>query len=97
MSRPPNSIVPSVRTDSTKSHMRLKVRSSVDLPQPEGPMKAVARFLGISRLTPLSAWKSPYQRLKSRMLMAVSTPSMPRWAIWVLSVSMMPPISRSGP
>ena len=26
--------------------MRLKVRSSVDLPQPEGPMKAVTLLLG---------------------------------------------------
>ena len=76
--------------------MRLKVRSSVDLPQPDGPMKAVARFRGISRLTPLRAWKSPYQRLKSLMVMAVSTPSMARWALSVL-VAMFPPISQSGP
>jgi hypothetical protein len=39
--------------------MRLKQRSSVDLPQPEGPMKAVTRFSGISRFTCLSAWKLP--------------------------------------
>ena len=39
--------------------MRLKVRSSVDLPQPDGPMKAVTFFSGMSRLMPLSAWKLP--------------------------------------
>ena len=67
MSRPATSMTPSVRTVGTKSHMRLKVRSSVDLPQPEGPMNAVARFFGMSSVTPLSAWNSPYHRLKSRM------------------------------
>jgi len=39
--------------------MRLKVRSSVDLPQPDGPMKAVTLFSGMSRLMLLSAWKRP--------------------------------------
>ena len=39
--------------------MRLKVRSSVDLPQPEGPMKAVTSFSGISRLMFFSAWNLP--------------------------------------
>jgi hypothetical protein len=39
--------------------MRLKVRSSVDLPQPDGPMKAVTFFSGISRLMPLRAWNLP--------------------------------------
>ena len=39
--------------------MRLKVRSSVDLPQPDGPMKAVTFFSGMSRLMFFSAWKLP--------------------------------------
>ena len=39
--------------------MRLKVRSSVDLPQPEGPMKAVTLRSGIPRLMFFSAWKPP--------------------------------------
>ena len=55
MSEPRNSMVPSQRTVSTKSHMRLNVRKSVDLPQPDGPMKAVQRWRGISRSIPLSA------------------------------------------
>ena len=39
--------------------MRLNVRSSVDLPQPDGPMKAVTLPSGISRLMFFSAWKAP--------------------------------------
>ena len=35
--------------------MRLKQRSSVDLPQPDGPMKAVTRCLGMFMLTLYSA------------------------------------------
>ncbi len=35
--------------------MRLSVRSSVDLPQPEGPMKAVTLRSGISMLMFFSA------------------------------------------
>ena len=67
---------PSQRTVGTKSHMRLNVRSNVDLPQPEGPMKAVARFFGMSSVMFFSAWKSSYHRLKSRMeiMGSASTP-----------------------
>ncbi len=36
--------------------MRLKMRSRVDLPQPEGPISAVTRFSGISRLMFFNAW-----------------------------------------
>ena len=39
--------------------MRLKVRSSVLLPQPDGPMKAVTFLSGISMLTFFSAWNEP--------------------------------------
>ena len=39
--------------------MRLKQRSSVDLPQPEGPMKAVMRFLGMSMVMSRTARKLP--------------------------------------
>jgi hypothetical protein len=37
--------------------MRLNTRSSVDLPQPDGPISAVTRFSAISKFTFLSAWK----------------------------------------
>ncbi len=39
--------------------MRLKVRSRVDLPQPDGPMKAVTRCLGMFMLTSNNACLSP--------------------------------------
>ena len=39
--------------------MRLKQRSSVDLPQPDGPMMAVTRLAGKVRLMFLSAWILP--------------------------------------
>ena len=46
MSSSSSLIVPSICTPSTRSFMRLKQRSRVDFPQPEGPIKAVTRFLG---------------------------------------------------
>ena len=60
--------------------MRLNVRRSVDFPQPEGPMNAVALFFGISSEMCFSAWKSPYHRLKLLIEMTDSpsaTESMP--------------------
>jgi hypothetical protein len=39
--------------------MRLSVRSSVDLPQPDGPMNAVTRRSPMSRFTSFSAWNLP--------------------------------------
>jgi len=41
------------------SCMRFRVRSTVDLPQPDGPMKAVTALDGICMLTFCTAWKSP--------------------------------------
>ncbi|MEC8343805.1 MAG: hypothetical protein VXZ63_01575 [Planctomycetota bacterium] len=40
-------------------------RSSVDLPQPLGPMNDVTRFVGIPIEMLWIAWKSPYQLEKS--------------------------------
>ena len=59
MFSPSSRISPSARCSGYSSNMRLKVRSSVDLPQPDGPMKAVTFFSGMSRLMCLSAWKLP--------------------------------------
>ncbi len=39
--------------------MRFSVRSSVDLPQPEGPMNAVTSRSAMSRLMFFSAWNLP--------------------------------------
>ena len=44
-------------------YMRLKIRRSVDLPQPDGPMKAVTLFAMIGIDTSWIAWKPPYQKL----------------------------------
>src|SRR3990167_720852 len=44
--------------------MRLKQRSKVLLPQPEGPMMAVTRRSRISIETSCSAWNFPYQKLR---------------------------------
>ncbi len=41
------------------SCMRLMLRSTVDLPQPDGPMKAVTDFGSMARSTPSTALKSP--------------------------------------
>ena len=39
--------------------MRLRQRSSVDLPQPEGPMNAVTRFLRCPCVMSCRTWLSP--------------------------------------
>src|SRR5512137_287825 len=62
MSAPSNVIVPVIFTWSIRSFSRLKQRSSVDLPQPEGPIRAVTRFFGIRIDTDWSACFSWYQR-----------------------------------
>ena len=59
MFSPSSTISPSARCSGYSSNMRLKVRSSVDLPQPDGPMKAVTFFSGMSRLMFFSAWNLP--------------------------------------
>src|SRR5438552_10334233 len=55
---------PSKRTVSTRSFNRLMERRNVDLPQPEGPIRAVTRPAG--RLRPIlkSACLSPYHNEK---------------------------------
>ena len=47
--------------------MRLSVLRKVDLPQPEGPMRAVTWRAGMSMSTSWSAWWLPYQRLRPRI------------------------------
>src|SRR5262249_51843983 len=55
-------IAPSILAFSTRSFIRLKQRSSVLFPQPEGPMNAVTLFRRIVRLISFSAWDPPYQK-----------------------------------
>src|SRR5688572_19308305 len=57
-------MTPLIVTPSTRSFMRLRQRSKVDLPHPDGPMYAVIRCLGTDIETSLSACLSPYQRAR---------------------------------
>ncbi len=59
MSWPSMSIVPVTRALGIVSFMRLMQRRKVDLPQPDGPMKAVTAVLGMSTETSKSACLSP--------------------------------------
>src|SRR6056297_3984697 len=47
------------------SFMRLRHRSRVDLPQPDGPMRAVTWLAWIFMEMPCRAWFSPYQKSRS--------------------------------
>ena len=53
-----------MRTPGTRSFMRLSVFRKVDLPQPEGPMRAVISRSPTSSEIFFSALKSPYQRFR---------------------------------
>ena len=53
-----------MRTPGTRSFMRLSVFRKVDLPQPEGPMRAVISRSPTSSEICFSALKSPYQRFR---------------------------------
>src|SRR4051794_11647667 len=65
MGSPLRDMPPVMRTLSIRSLRRLTLRSRVDLPHPDGPIRAVTLPLGTSMLMSLSACLSPYQRLKS--------------------------------
>ena len=52
---PSRLIWPSARWPGYNSYIRLKVRNKVDLPQPEGPIKAVTLLRGMRILTFLMA------------------------------------------
>ena len=50
------------------SFIRLMQRRKVDLPQPDGPMKAVTSLVAMSISTSNSACFGPYQRLTLRVV-----------------------------
>ena len=50
---------PRIVTPGTRSFIRSRVFKKVDLPQPEGPIRAVTCFSGISIFTDFNAWFSP--------------------------------------
>src|SRR5437870_11845655 len=61
MSKPSTSTVPFTRASGTSSCMRLRQRTKVDLPQPEGPIIAVTVCGSTERLISKSACFRPYQ------------------------------------
>ena len=65
MSLPSYSTFPVIFTSGTRSFMRFKVFKKVDLPQPEGPIKAVMAFSLMPISMFFSAWVFPYQRQRS--------------------------------
>ncbi len=69
-----------------RSFIRLRHRSRVDLPQPDGPMNAVTCFSGRSSEMSCSACFSPYQRFASRISIAVAPSVTPCAANWTLRV-----------
>ena len=48
---------------------RFRQRRKVDLPQPEGPMRAVMLCYGTDMVTWCSAWVGPYHRFRSFTVM----------------------------
>lgn len=72
-------MAPSLRVPSIRSFMRFMQRRKVDLPQPDGPMNAVILFLAMLRFTSVSAWKSPYQKLNSETVIALSAGAGALW------------------
>src|SRR5687767_2716555 len=66
MFSPSSRTSPSSRVPSIRSFMRLSTRRNVDLPQPEGPIRASTERSGIGSVILKSAWRSPYQKLRSR-------------------------------
>ena len=59
MSSPSSSTEPSTRAPGMTSCMRFSVRSTVDLPQPDGPMKAVTLRGWTDIDTSATAWNDP--------------------------------------
>ena len=67
ISSPSNRTSPSIRAPVIRSFIRLKQRSSVLLPQPEGPIRAVILLRGMSIVMSLSARDGPYQTERPRV------------------------------
>src|SRR6478609_8631359 len=61
MSTPSSSTWPDSAAPGTSSCIRLRIRRKVDLPHPDGPMRAVTFPAGISRSTRSSTLRCPNQ------------------------------------
>ena len=60
--------------------MRLKQRSSVLLPQPDGPISAVILFRGMSIVMSLRASAVPYQTERPRVVRTIGSSAPGRWS-----------------
>src|SRR5689334_19709355 len=78
--------------------MRLMQRTTVDLPEPEGPMSAVTRLGAKSMVKSLMLWRSPYQAFRPRTVMrcpaavAAGRPSVPAAADGAASSGLEAPV-----
>src|SRR5262245_5593843 len=57
---------PVTRVPSIRSFMRLRVRRKVDLPQPDGPIRAITEHSGMVSEMSHRACLGPYQKLRPR-------------------------------
>src|SRR5208282_3815283 len=69
---PSRRILPSRREWRTVSCMRSRVRSSVDLPQPDGPMRAVTLLVAMPKLMSKRVCLAPYQKLTLEIVIRMS-------------------------
>src|SRR5271155_2469229 len=69
---PSRRITPSSREWRTVSCMRSSVRKRVDLPQPEGPMRAVTLLVATPRLMSKRVCLAPYQKLTLEIVIRMS-------------------------
>ena len=77
--------------------MRLRQRSSVDLPQPDGPMYAVTRCFGTDMDTSRSACLAPYQsdRCSISTIGASMIPEAASWGLRLAVTSTVPGMASS--
>src|SRR5688500_5349105 len=66
MSCPSRRTSPARAAEGTSSCIRLRIRRKVDLPQPEGPIRAVMPEAGMVSDTRSRTWWSPNQAVMSR-------------------------------
>src|SRR5690242_15448740 len=64
MSNSPMRTLPVTRATGLVSCIRLRQRTNVDLPQPEGPMRAVAWLAGMCRVMSKRVWLAPYHAFR---------------------------------
>src|SRR5580704_8567868 len=69
---PSSKISPSRRELRTVSCMRSRVRRRVDLPQPDGPIRAVTLLVAMPKLMSNRVCLGPYQKLTLEMVIRIS-------------------------